>query len=282
MNNTEVPTDHNRKFLTEEYLNAIDSVIPQTIAGNKSPTLNGTGYVFFTPSPLAQSFLQEECKPGKKVLDIGSGYNDIPLNAVKNGVGEYVANDICEEHLSILFKKLNLAGLSEEKKLKFLLGKAPDILNQFENQFDAILADKVMHFFNPNEIKVFVELIKKSLKNNGKFYVTTASPYSPLYQEILPSYLARKKEGEEFPGFFNDVMTRLNHNVLEKNYQQYKVPNAMTLFDSGDLVDLFEKNGTKIIKSFCFKIPTAEQESWLECAEEESNIAGVIGMVSKP
>lgn len=252
---------------------------PEILEGNKSNTLNGTGYVFFIPSQISYKFLQQECVPGKKVLEIGAGFGDLPIEALQNGVSEYYANDISNEHLEILLRKVKLKVATRMDNIKILSGKAPDILRSVSEKFDAILADKVIHFFTPNEIKKFLKQAKSLLKSGGKLYISVASPYSKKYCGVLNEYLDKKKRGDAFPGYFTDIMSRLNqHQDVDKNYQNYEVPNAMVLFARTDLIKLIKNNGMEVEASYSLKIPTKDNPEWLECLDEESNLAGVIAI----
>jgi hypothetical protein len=44
-------------------------------------------------SPVANAFLEKEAKPGSEVLEIGTGFNNVPLRALEKNVGHFTAND---------------------------------------------------------------------------------------------------------------------------------------------------------------------------------------------
>ena len=239
--------------------------------------MNGMGYIFYTISPLGMAFLKNECNAEKCVIEIGSGYNNIPIEALKQGVAEYVANDISLEHLKILLNRAK-QKISQEAfdHLFFIAAKAPDELPLQRQKYDAILIDKVLHFFSPQEINKFIQWAKISLKKEGKIYVTVASPYSKLYKSILPKYLENQSKNLEFPGHFEDIMSTIDLAASEQNYNQYKVPNEMVLFDRHDLIKLFENHGMNITNSYAFKIPTDSEKEWLNCPDQEENMVGII------
>lgn len=256
--------------------NAAIIAIPDSMEGIKRPTLNGNGYVFYSISPMCKTFLEEECKPGRSVIDIGSGYSNIPIEALKRGVSHYVANDIFEDHLIILAQRVQKTlGEGALKKLTLMNGRAPQELTLSPQKYDAILADKVMHFMKPNEILEFIEWSKSSLKKGGKMYVMTSTPYSTLYNKMLPEYLKRLKENKDFPGHFTNVMSNCNAQNVP-TYNHCKVPDEMVLFSRTDLIKLFEKQGMKVIDSYSLKTPKAEKGVWQICADEDSNLAVVI------
>lgn len=250
--------------------------IPDTMEGIKRPTLNGNGYVFYSISPMARTFLEEECKPGRSVIDIGSGYSNIPLEALKRGVSHYVANDIEQDHLIILGQRVKeTLGENALKRLSLMRAKAPQELTLSPQKYDAILADKVVHFMKPYEILEFIEWSKSSLKRGGKMYVMTSTPYSTLYNKMLPEYLKRVKENKDFPGHFTNVMSNCNAQNVP-TYNHCKVPDEMVLLSRTDLIKLFEKHGMKVIDSYSLITPKAEKGQWKTCADEESNLAVVI------
>ena len=75
-------------------------------------------------------------------MEIGAGYSNIPLEALKAGVLKYTANDLSQEHLQILKHRVNTS--IDKKVLKNLSlhhGKAPEDLPKVKNKYDAILAE---------------------------------------------------------------------------------------------------------------------------------------------
>ncbi|MFN7038322.1 MAG: class I SAM-dependent methyltransferase [Alphaproteobacteria bacterium] len=253
---------------------------PELVTGNKSPTINGMGYIFLTISPIGEIFLKEEAQASKNLLEIGAGYNNIPIEALKRGVLQYTANDISKEHLNILaYRVKEQLGNAALKNLILIEGKAPTDLPIKKNEYDAILADKVIHFMKPEEIIRFIEWSKSALKKNGKIYITTASPYSKTYHKILPNYLEKLEQNIDFPGHFTNIMQSVDKSVMQ-NYPKYLVPNEMVLFSRNDLVKLFEKNGMKVIKSYSFKIPTETEHEYQIVSDTESNLVGIIATLN--
>jgi len=253
--------------------------VPEILTGNKSATLNGTGYIFFVITPVGHSFIKNEAHPDKSVLEIGCGYNNIVIEALQKGVGSYTANDISEEHLKILRARVNQFfgqnALTKLKHLHFLTAKAPTELPVAIEQYDAILADKVIHFMTPDEITQFISWSKKALKKEGKLYVVTASPYSKTYKKMLPQYLENLARGDKFPGHIKNIMSNLDQTVMQ-NYPQYKVPDEMVLFSRSDLINLFQREGMEVTESYSLKIPTEGENTWSLINDKESNVVGVV------
>ena len=215
-------------------------------------------------------------------MDLGAGYSNIPIIALKQGVDQYVANDISLDHLKLLVKraKESLGDAAEEVlgRLALLHGKIPEDLPVSPETYDAILADKLIHFLKPEHIDRFIDQAKMCLKPGGKLYVTTASPYSHAYGTILPEYLEREGRGERFPGHFTNIMDRLNTPMIQKNYHGYKVPDEMVLFSRSALVGLFQACGFKVISSYSLRIPSDDEPTWRPCLDGESNVVGLIAI----
>ncbi len=255
--------------------------IPEKNQFGESPTLNGAGYVFFRITPIGKLFLNEECFPGKRVVDIGCGFRDIPIKAIEKGISEYTASDISEDHLKILVKRAReTVGKDKLSKLKLLVGKAPDIMSRLQGKYNAIFADKVMHFFTPDEIERFIELSKSFLVAKGRIYITTTSIYSKLGNNASykKQYAQKTKEGKNFPGHFPDVMSKLEES--EKVIYSNKGPDEMVLFSKTDLENLFKRHGMKIVFSCSLKMVEEENLEWKvfegESYDNPSDFVGII------
>lgn len=241
----------------------LDVEIPEIISHMKSPTSNSTGYIFHIKTPIAEAFLENECHFGKQVIDIGAGFSNIPIEALKKGISEYVVNDISEEHLKIFVKKAMMANTNSElSNLRLLHGKVPDVLTEITGKYDAILADKILHFLSPNEINDFVVRSKSILTEGGRIYATVGSIYSIIIQNDIckKEYLQNLKDGKEFPGYYSNVMSRFNES--DEFLEKFVVPEHMTFFRKEDLENLFEKHSMKII-NFCYlEVPVEGETEW--------------------
>jgi 2-polyprenyl-3-methyl-5-hydroxy-6-metoxy-1,4-benzoquinol methylase len=258
-------------------------IMPEIVEGDKSPTTNGTGYIFFSISPIGEAFLQNEAKPGKAVLEIGAGYSILTIEALKNNVSSYTANDMSEEHLKILVARIKECfGQESDSKLKQLTlwqGKAPQDLPKAVEHYDAIMIDKVLHFMKPGEIKQFIGWAKTSLKPGGKLYVTTASPFSKTFEPIRSQYLEKCAQGDLFPGHFQDAMKHVNPEMI-KQYPKFKLPDEIILLSRKELVSLFQREEMEVLASYSLAMPQAFQKPWQMVSDEESSIGGVIVRLS--
>lgn len=251
--------------------------IPPTISLERAHTLNGHGYVFYLPSPLLIEFLEREAVPGHCLIEIGAGFGNAPIEALRRGVSQYTANDLCAEHLEIL-----LARVDSEKdlgidggRLQLLPGRAPAVLPRVNEHYDAILIDKALHFFSPDEIQEFLAWSQCALKKEGRIYVLTISPYISNYRDtVLPIYLIKKQNGIPNPGHV------LNADLIRKRTAQstphYQVPQDMVFFDLKDLCKLFEENGFQVKKTFSLSLPTEDCPQWRLADPDQSCLVGLI------
>ena len=94
------------------------------------PTLNQKGYVFMALSPVVNAFLEKEAKPDREVLEIGTGFSNVPLRALEKNVGHFTANDMSQDHLEILTTRIKeFFGVKSQEKFEHLTlwrGKAPE------------------------------------------------------------------------------------------------------------------------------------------------------------
>lgn len=199
-------------------------------------------------------------------------FGNAPIEALKRGVAEYTANDLSNEHLQILKSRLE----AEQKKipslqtanLKLLPGPAPEILPKTKNYYDAILIDKVLHFFLPEQIQAFLNWSFDALKSHGKLYILTISPCG-YKDKVLPLYEANKLKNEKFPGHFSNADELMNKG-------KYQVPKEMVFLKLEDLVDLFLRNGFDVCKQYSLQVPTESNPHWQEVKPDDSTLVGLI------
>lgn len=252
--------------------------IPETISLNRFQTLNGFGFIFLTPSPVLMDFIESEAHPGAVLIEVGAGFGNAPIEALKRNVDMYVANDISEEHLNILRARVLQACQSNNnidlKKLQLLCGKAPNFLPKVREYYDAILIDKTLHFFTPDEAEDFLSWAYEALKLKGHIYILTISPYISSYQEkVLPFYMQNKEKKTLFPGYIPDADPYLRE--ISKSDPTYRVPKNMLFFTLEDLCTLFEKRGFVIEKTYSIGLPSVENPHWTEVPAEQSSLVGL-------
>ncbi len=112
----------------------------------------------------------------KKILDVGCGFGWFELNALKKGVQEIAGIEI---------SALDLKPARENIKDKRAVFKIGGVLNApfKDNYFDTVVAWEVIEHIPKNtEDKMFKE-VKRVLKKNGAFYLST--PYDSFVSKYL-------------------------------------------------------------------------------------------------
>ena len=253
-----------------------DTELPRLV-GNKSPTLNGMGYVFYTPTPMGELFLEQEALPGHHVFEIGSGYGNIPIEALRKGISSYTAFDLSPEHLELLKQRiLQALGSAALERINFISGNAPRDLPYADRQFDAILLDKIIHFLTPEEIIQTLHWSKNALKPGGAIYASTVSPYGKHYNQcIRDDYESRQAAGERFPGATSKIMDSLDTQNMQ-NHPELTLPDSMVLFTRPDLIRLLQSEGFIATHSFSLKHPNADNAQWQNVPVTESTLAEVV------
>lgn len=112
----------------------------------------------------------------KDILDIGCGYGWFELNALKRDGNKIIGLEISEKDLKTARENIN------NNKIEFNIGSA--IALPFGNQgFDTIVSWEVIEHIPKNtENKMFSE-VKRVLKNNGVFYLST--PFNNFFSNIF-------------------------------------------------------------------------------------------------
>lgn len=169
------------------------------------PTLNKQGFMTTTAiDPFTLKFIKNAasaCKTGGKVLEIGAAYGVATLEALKHEATVY-CNDIEPLHLAVVVKehkKLN------KGKLVPVLGAFPYEMQFNENEFDAILISRVLHFFDGEQIVSALKKARSWLKSQGKLYVINETPYLSNWKSFLDEYNNRKTMGDTWPGLIDNT-----------------------------------------------------------------------------
>lgn len=226
-------------------------------------TLNQTGFQTVAPDPFSQAFIDHSKNCQNPVLEIGAAYGVAALPALKNGA-TVIANDLSEEHLDILFGK---TSPDEQKRLTLLPGRFPEDIHLKENFLDAVLACRVFHFFTGDQLRAGIRKIFSWLKPGGKFFLVGETPYVKTITHLIPVYEQRLQDGEEWPGFFDDV--QIKDSDLGKAIQKH-----FHAFDPQVLRREFESAGFEIEKIETFARPDFPE--WVQLDGRES--LGVIGV----
>lgn len=250
---------------------------PEILTLERSATLNGYGYVFFIPSPIVQDFISQPNLSYKRLLEVGAGFSSNAKACLEKGVLQYTVNDLEQQHLAVLASQLD--RLIPEN-LKFFCGRCPQDFPKLEETYHSILADKVLHFLNPEEIQTFLKWSYEHLEEKGTLFILTIAPTIPSMAEILPIYQARALAGEEYPGYFEDINAHIKFEKFKITHPHYKLPNMMTFFTLSDLTTLVEKFGFEVTKTYSLTLPSVESPQWSEAKIDKSAVVGIMATKS--
>ena len=140
-----------------------------------------------------------------QILDIGCGRANI-ISALQN---QYKFNT---KPVGIdIIKNNNL-----KKNIIFIRSNALTFLKLTNKKFDLILIKQTIHFFNKNELKKLLVLIKKKLNRKGKIFIFSLKNE----QNELPTFKVMKKK-------LNISLRRDKHlnQIIKKNLFKYKKSN---------------------------------------------------------
>lgn len=260
-----------------ELLNSCAGIaIPEKISLERVPTSNGHGYIFYITSPVAQEFI-DNADATKSFLEIGAGFSKTAEQCLRKGILEYTVNDLSLEHLKIMCVKLEDAfghhAPEYMSHLNVLPGRAPQALSTKENYYDAILLDKVLHFFSPQESEDFLAWAHSALKVGGRLYIFTISPYCKGYK-VDEVYKEQKMKSDYYPGYIENVHNYLK--ITSTTNPQYAVPQSMIFFMLDDLKNLLESKNFKIEKTFTTQLPRQETPFWIEVSEPQCDLVGIV------
>jgi ubiquinone/menaquinone biosynthesis C-methylase UbiE len=210
------------------------------------PTLNKFGYMKFELEEFSKDFLNYAKQSKNTVLEIGPAYGWLAHKALEAGAKIVVA-DISAEHLQVLLKD---APKDKLNNLSVIRGAFPDEINLLPKSFEVILASRVFHFLEGNEIEKGLDKIHNWLIKNGKLICTNCSIYhSSVKNQMLKTFEKRIENGDKWPGIARSI-EELDpvHNDYSKNF--------LNCFYKEQLEALLPKHGFKIEKIKYFDYPS--------------------------
>lgn len=225
-------------------------------------TTNNFGFMFGKFDQVATDFLdgiKSRSSDKFEILEIGCAYGNVAKEALRLGCKGYIASDISEDHLKVFAKDLVTSGSTDlSKKIKLLPGRFPEEIELPSGSIKFALMNKVLHFFQPNELSSVMENIVRITAKGGKWFVLTASPFSNTFKNFSEEYKKRKKLGVAYPGFCPNA-----GDYSADRHTSDNLPFSMLFMELGDLCTLFESYGFEIIKTYSLDMPTVENPQWV-------------------
>ncbi|WP_406346322.1 amino acid adenylation domain-containing protein [Streptomyces sp. NBC_00648] len=168
--------------------------------GGMVATLNRTGVMVEHLIPYSSEFAEYAGECGGEVLDLGCAYGIASIAALERGA-RVVALDMEKKHLDILGQRVNDDART---RLTLRQGVLPDV--DFEDgRFTAVHASRVMHFLTPEGVGVTLRKMFRWLEPGGKVFLSTDSPYFGYWASKAADYEARRRAGDPWPGYIEDV-----------------------------------------------------------------------------
>jgi len=171
-------------------------------------------------------------------LEIGAGFGYVSKKAVKKGAHVYV-NDIDAKNLKGFEDALSI---QEREKTTLIPGKFPNKFGIQDSSLDAVLAQRVMHYLNPDEFDKGLKIINNLLKVGGKFYMTIDSPYTRPWQGFISEFEMRKKGFDRYPGFIKGISKYNASNV-------YGNVDALNFMDADVARERLEEVGFQVLEA---------------------------------
>lgn len=122
------------------------------------------------------NFVQDVDVKNKDILNIGCGYGWFELNVLNRGINKIVGMEISENDLKTAKENI------QNERAEFKIGNATNLPFE-DNSFDTIVSWEVIEHIPKNtEDEMFSE-IKRVLKPDGIFYLST--PYRSFFSNVM-------------------------------------------------------------------------------------------------
>ncbi len=238
------------------------NIMPKPEPNGFVRTLNNMGYMTSGLDPYSQAFVDFAPGAPGPCLDVGAAYGVASLNALSNGA-KVIANDIDERHLEILRSRA-LERLRE--RLTLMPGSFPDGITFAPGTLGAVLVCRVMHFFDGPTIERAAVKIMSWLAPGGKVFVVGETPFIGTAKAFFPTYEARVKAGDPWPGIVENV-------AAHDPGRAGNLPSRMHLLDEATLKRVFSGAGFTIEKLGTFARPEFPPDIQLDGRESVGLIA---------
>ena len=182
--------------------------LPQSPVEGLIPTLNNTGWMTEALDEISLAFTDYAGGLDSEALDIGCAYGIATLTALDKGA-TICACDIEPRHLEILSQRV---PPEMTDRFRYVAGALPDV-DFPDAQFGAIIASRVLHFLNGEDVKATAHKMHRWLKPGGKLFLIVDSPYTGPWAKQAADYERRKAAGEDWPGYFDNYADFLSPNT---------------------------------------------------------------------
>lgn len=179
-----------------------DELLPESYVKGLIPTLNKTGWMTEALDACSQEFVNYAGKigaEGLESLDIGCAYGVATLAALREGA-RICACDIEARHIDILDQRVPAEA---RDRYSSTTGAMPGV-DFATGRFGAILASRVFHFLDGEQIGTTLRKMHTWLRPGGRVYIVADTPYTGPWYIHAARYEERKAAGDLWPGFCDD------------------------------------------------------------------------------
>lgn len=228
-------------------------------------TFNNTGYMTTSLDEFSREWVKFARVSKGVNADIGAAYGVATLAALENSQAQVLAIDLDPGHLEVL--KTRAQDIGASSRLQTAAGNFPDDFSSVENEsLENILICRMLHFFNGPQLQNAIHWCFQKMRAGGRLVLVNETPYLKNFKSFIPIYEERKKRGDEFPGFIDEVKKVAPERAPF-------LPAQMHLLDEDVLRRVCKKAGFKIEKSALIARPEFPTDIQLDGRESVGVIA---------
>ncbi len=226
-------------------------------------SLNKRGSAIAQLNIITEEFTEYASKGEKRVLQLDATFGHITLKALKRGIHDFVATDSDKRHLAIIAKRLKEKPcLKENKSLKLFHGSFPDSFKDFEdNSFDAVLLNRVIHFFTPTQTTHTLKEVFRILKPGGRVFIVAITPYVKRFETFIPLYKQRLLLNQRYPGYVRNLKFFANPEVTSPKQMAQMHDKPFMFFDAQLMHRVLSESGLIVEKAIEFPL-TFKSSIW--------------------
>jgi ubiquinone/menaquinone biosynthesis C-methylase UbiE len=226
-------------------------------------TLNKRGSAISDLNSITKEFMEYASEGKKRVIQLDATFGLITLKALKRGIHDFIATDTDMRHLAIIAKRfMEKPYLTDNKSLKLFHGSFPDSFKEFEdNSFDAVLLNRVIHFFTPTETTHTLKEVFRILKPGGRVFIVAITPYVKRFETFIPLYKQRLLLNRRYPGYVPNLKYFANPEVTTPKQMAQMHDKPFMFFDAQLMHRALSESGLIVEKAIEFPL-TFKSSIW--------------------
>jgi len=225
-------------------------------------TLNRMGYMTTGLDRFSKAFVEFAPRAPGPCLDVGAAYGVATLAALAAGA-RVIANDLDARHLEILSERVPHEA---RERLTLAPGQFPDELDLAPRNLGAVLACRILHFFDGPALERAAAKLFDWTAPGGKVFIVGETPFIGTATRFMPTYLERTAAGALWPGLIEDT------SVFDPG-RAAQLPPLMHLLDESVLRRVFTGAGFHIERCELFARPEFPAQIQLDGRESVGLIA---------